>query len=142
MALEPEQPGSDLSKRINAVLRCEAPVFSPFSWVELCVSRVTTLTDQLDRPCLAHWDPAEMQIGEWSCDILARKLTKPRRLTEARACRRLREGRPVYQQSFVVRQGSQQEMHMLPYFVEDRTPQADSYVDYLLRVHKAVLTGK
>ncbi len=48
----------------------------------------------------------------------------------------------MYPQSFVVRQGSQQEIHVLPYFVEDRTPQADSYVDYLLRVHKAVLTGK
>ena len=63
-------------------------------------------------------------------------------LVEARLRRRLREGRPVYPQSFVVRQGSQQEVHVLPYFVEDRTPQADSYADYLLRVHKAVLTGK
>ncbi len=56
--------------------------------------------------------------------------------------RRLRERRPVYQQSFVVRQGSQLEFQVLPHFVEDRTPQTDGYADYLLRVHKAVLAGK
>ncbi len=57
-------------------------------------------------------------------------------------CRRLREGRPVYQQSFVVRQGSQREFQVLPYFIEDRTPQTDGYADFLLRVHKAVLAAK
>ena len=31
---------------------------------------------------------------------------------------------------------------MLPFFVEDRGPQADGYVDYLLRMHKAVLSAK
>ena len=48
----------------------------------------------------------------------------------------------MYQQSFVVRQGSQQEFQMLPYFVEDRTPQTDGYADFLLRVQKAVLAAK
>lgn len=56
--------------------------------------------------------------------------------------RQLREGRPVYPQSLVVRQGSQREVHVLPNFVEDRTPQTDGYVEYLLRVHKAVLAAK
>ena len=56
--------------------------------------------------------------------------------------RRLREGRPLYPQSFVVKQGSQMEIHVLPYFVEDRAPQADGYIDYLLRMHKAILSGK
>lgn len=33
----------------------------------------------------------------------------------------LRSGRPLYQQCFVVRQGSPMEVHVVPYFVEDRT---------------------
>jgi len=63
-------------------------------------------------------------------------------LTRARTCRRLRQARQLYPQSFVVRQGSQMEMHVLPFFVEDRGPQADGYIDYMLRMHKAVLSGK
>ena len=61
---------------------------------------------------------------------------------KACVCRQLRHGRQLYPQSFVVRQGSQMEMHVLPFFVEDRGPQADGYIDYMLRMHKAVLSGK
>ncbi|MEW5302407.1 MAG: hypothetical protein WDW36_005198 [Sanguina aurantia] len=52
----------------------------------------------------------------------------------------LREHRPVYQQCFVVRQGSPQEVHALPYFVEDRSQASPSYSDYMVTLHKAILS--
>eukprot|EP00198_Chlamydomonas_reinhardtii_P012637 XP_001701974.1 COP-II coat subunit [Chlamydomonas reinhardtii] len=53
--------------------------------------------------------------------------------------RALRAGRPLHQQVFVVRQGSPLEPHVLPYLVEDRSPSTQSYTDYMVSLHKAVL---
>lgn len=51
----------------------------------------------------------------------------------------LRGGRALHGQCFVVRQGSPLEMHVAPYFVEDRGPSTQAYGDYLQTVHKAVM---
>jgi len=45
-----------------------------------------------------------------------------------------------YQQCFVVRQGSPLELHLAQYFVEDRGPGMHSYADWMLLIHKAVLS--
>ena len=52
----------------------------------------------------------------------------------------LRARRPVYQQCFVIRQGSPLEVHVLPYFVEDRSQATPSYADFMLAMHKGVLS--
>lgn len=41
-----------------------------------------------------------------------------------------------------MRQGSQMELHVMPYFVEDRTPQAPGYTDYMMSLQKAVMATK
>ena len=58
------------------------------------------------------------------------------------ACRALRAKRALYPKSWVVRQGSQMELHVLPYFVEDRSQQAPGYTDYLMTLQKAVMATK
>lgn len=52
----------------------------------------------------------------------------------------LRSGRANYQKCFSVRQGSAQEHHVLPYFVEDRSAGQFSYMDFITTVHKQVLS--
>ncbi len=54
----------------------------------------------------------------------------------------LRAGRPLHQQVLVVRQGSGLDAAVHPYFVEDRTPATLSYGDYILALHKAVMSNK
>lgn len=44
----------------------------------------------------------------------------------------------IYQQCFVVRQGSSMEAHVIPYFVEDRGHGTQSYMDFLCTIHKGV----
>ncbi|KAL6763866.1 COP-II coat subunit [Haematococcus lacustris] len=51
----------------------------------------------------------------------------------------LRASRPLYQQCFVVRQGSPLEMHVAQYFVEDRGPAVPSYPDWMLSIYKGVM---
>lgn len=57
-------------------------------------------------------------------------------------CRKLREGRAVHQQVIVVRQGSPLEQHMAPYLVEDGSAGGPAYLDFLLQLHKAILSSK
>lgn len=52
----------------------------------------------------------------------------------------LRSRRPTYQQCFVVRQGSPLEVHVMPYLVEDRMPAVPSYSDFMMVLHKGVLS--
>ncbi|GLC34598.1 hypothetical protein PLESTB_001244000 [Pleodorina starrii] len=52
----------------------------------------------------------------------------------------LRAGRPLHQQVFVVRQGSGLDAHVLPYFVEDRSPSTQSYAEYMVLLHKSVMS--
>ena len=54
--------------------------------------------------------------------------------------RALRTGRPLWQQCFVVQQGMPLEMHMVPYFVEDRSQATPSYADFMLTLHRGVLS--
>ncbi|EFJ52467.1 hypothetical protein VOLCADRAFT_72688 [Volvox carteri f. nagariensis] len=53
--------------------------------------------------------------------------------------RTLRAKRLLHQQVFVVRQGSGLDAHVLPYFVEDRSPSTQSYTEYMVALHKAVM---
>ncbi|GIL72053.1 hypothetical protein Vretimale_545 [Volvox reticuliferus] len=53
--------------------------------------------------------------------------------------RKLRAQRPLHQQVFVVRQGSGLDAHVLPYFVEDRSPATQSYMEYMVLLHKSVM---
>ena len=57
------------------------------------------------------------------------------------ACRGARE---VYQECFVVRQGTPMEAHVGPYFVEDRQASAGAqgYLDFMLTLQKAVMSLK
>lgn len=57
-------------------------------------------------------------------------------------CRALRAGRATHGQVWVVRQGSALEARVGPYLVEDGGPGGPSYQDWLLQLHKSVLTGK
>ncbi len=53
--------------------------------------------------------------------------------------RKLREGRPLHQQVFVVKQGSPLESRMAAYMVEDATAGGPSYGNWLTQLHKDVL---
>jgi len=55
---------------------------------------------------------------------------------------KLREGRALHQQVFVVKQGTPLEARMGAYMVEDATAGGPSYGDYLLQLHKSVLSAK
>lgn len=54
----------------------------------------------------------------------------------------LRKDNWIFQQCFVVRQGSAMEAHVLPYFIEDRGQGTASYSDFLCSLHKSITTGK
>ena len=56
--------------------------------------------------------------------------------------RALRAGRATHGQAFVVRQGSALEARVGPYLVEDGGPGGPAYQDWLLQLHKNVLSGK
>ncbi|CAK0784355.1 hypothetical protein CVIRNUC_007559 [Coccomyxa viridis] len=51
----------------------------------------------------------------------------------------LRAGRSTYASCFVVRQGTPPEQHVLPWFVEDRSPGSPSYSDWANALHKAAM---
>lgn len=52
----------------------------------------------------------------------------------------LRSGRPLYQQCYVVKQGSPMEVHVMQYLVEDRMPATPSYTDFMMSVHRGVMS--
>lgn len=66
-----------------------------------------------------------------SCGPLPPSLSCPRIAPSPLPC--------LLPQVFVVRQGSPLEPHVLPYLVEDRSPSTQSYTDYMVSLHKAVL---
>lgn len=52
----------------------------------------------------------------------------------------LRAGRALQPQCFVVRQGSPLEVHCAQYFVEDRGAASTSYSEFMMGLHKGVLS--
>jgi len=77
-------------------------------------------------------DPSQLSVEPPREGALSRRINN--------VLSRLRAGRPIYQQCFIVRQGSPMEMHMLPYLVEDRTQTTPSYADFMLLLHKSVMS--
>jgi protein transport protein SEC24 len=46
----------------------------------------------------------------------------------------------VHQEVFIVRQGTPLEAHVVPYFIEDRSHGQLSYADWVMALHKAVMS--
>lgn len=55
---------------------------------------------------------------------------------------KLREGRTVYQEVHVIRQGDALEQRMAAYLVEDGSASGPAYLAFLLQLHKAILASK
>lgn len=78
-------------------------------------------------------------------DLSSLKPEPPRQGSQvsARVCNvlaALRVGRPLQPQCFVVRQGSPLEAHCAQYFVEDRGAASVSYSEFMMNLHKGVLS--
>lgn len=54
----------------------------------------------------------------------------------------LRANSNIYAQCFVFKQGSPLEVHMIPNFIEDRTPGSPSYLDFMQALHTSVMHMK
>jgi hypothetical protein len=52
---------------------------------------------------------------------------------------RLRSGRAIFQQCYVIRQGSPAEMHVQPFLAEDRTAISSSYADFMTHLFSATM---
>eukprot|EP00798_Chlamydomonas_sp_ICE-L_P030136 gene30136-35113_t len=76
-------------------------------------------------------DPSQLSVEP------ARESHMPKRVCAV--LRTLRSKRRVHQQCFIIRQGSPLEVHVLPYFVEDRSQATASYSDYMMTMHQGAM---